>query len=160
MQASIGSGITLFESREIDRFRVPTSCFQVGVIPWHASVKRRLGTVWNIYTTLQAINFLSTLSFYGSYIYTRHENDNIKLLDDCPDDCPEDCSVLPNGERAACFIPKVLERRSIWRSQVLHAGFDFGVTDNLSFGLGIQAHLAGRRVFRSTTLMGQVTFSF
>lgn len=161
LQASVGSGITLFDSRETSRMRVPTSCFQVGVIPWHASVKRRQGTTWNIYTTLQALNYISSLSFYGSYVYTRHENDNIQLSDDdCPDDCPADCAVLPNGERAQCFLPKVLEQRSIWRSQVVHAGFDYAVTDNLSFGFSVQAYLAGRRVFRPTTVMGAVTFTF
>ena len=93
--------------------------------------------------------------------YTRHENDDIQLLDEnCSDDCPIDCEVLPNGERGPCFLTKLLEQRSIWRSQVVHGGFDYAVTDNLSFGFGVQAYIAGRRVFRPTTIMGQVTFSF
>ncbi len=146
-QFGIGASATFFESRDQEGFRVPASVHQVGVIPWKTNVRRRLGTVWNLYSTLKTPFFLDYLTFYGHYSYTRHERDTIRVCEDKP-------------ERVELFHPEILEERSTWRAQAVHAALEYHVAKNLRFGGGFQTFFEGRRIFRTVTIMGQVTFVF
>ena len=146
-QFGVGASATFFESRDEEDFRVPSSVHQVGIIPWKTNVRRRLGTSWNLYSTLKAPFFLDHLTFYGHYSYTRHERDTIKICEEKP-------------ERVEFFHPEILEEESTWRAQAVHAGLHYMAAKNLGFGASFQTLFEGRRVYRAVTMMGQVTFVF
>jgi hypothetical protein len=152
VQIGLGGGATFFETRELENYRVPSSVFQTNLIPWKTTVRRRLGTVWNFYATLKASPFMDGLSFYADYILTHHKADSIRVKD------PE----LVGGEvmRETLFKSEILEEQSVWRSQTIQAGCDYLITNNLSLAAGFQAQITGKRVYRSTTVFGQVTFWF
>ena len=83
------------------------------------------------------------LSFYANYIFVRHERDRITLK-----------------TASSVFLPGKLEDRSVWEAQKFHFGFDYEVTPELAFGLSAQAPITGSQVYRTTTLMGTIRFTF
>lgn len=147
MVIGFGGAITLFDSRTLENYRVPSSIHQSTLFPWQTTVKRRLGTTWNLYASLIAYEFIKGLSFFANYIFVRHERDSFSLQEQ-------------NKARADFFRVGVLEDISLWYAQYFYSGLRYAITKNLAFGLGVQSQITGSRVYRTTTVLGTVNFSF
>jgi hypothetical protein len=86
------------------------------------------------------------MSAYFNFIYTRHERDSIKMHD--------------TPSRNALFFPAKAEGESAFESKMVNAGFDYRLASGLSFGFGLQTPITGRRIYRTTTLMGSIRFIY
>lgn len=149
LQASFGGGVMFSNERELSGQRVPTSQYQAGIIPWKTNIHKHPGLTWYLNASFKADDFISTLSFYFDWLYTRHLKDSITLRETDP-------------ARKTAFevgLP-ILERDSEWKNQQINAGFNYRVTPLLAFGFGLQSYISGVRVYRTTTLMGSVTLTF
>ena len=145
---SIGGGVTFFETKTQDNQRVPNHRLQAGIYPWKTSIRRTIGPAINFNISLKTADIIDNLSFYFDYFYAKHNRDTIHISKGCPD------------THSSVFHPEMLEADSYWQSSMIHAGFDYRVTPNLSFGLSGQGHLSGRQVYRTYTVMGEITFTF
>ncbi len=149
IQTSFGGGVLFGNERELSNYRVPTSKYQVGIVPWKTNILKRPGVTWYVNASFKAEDFISTLSFYFDWIYTRHLKDSVTLRE-------------PNNTRSNAFKPGilVLETNSEFKNQQVSFGFNYQVTKFLAFGFGAQSYISGARVYRSTTLMGSATMTF
>jgi len=145
IQFGFGGGLTFFDKKNQGSYRVPSSNSQSGIYPWKTSIKKRPGTTWHVFAGFTAQEFLDKLSFYFNYVYTRKEKDSIGMSD--------------TATRNNYFKPKKLEDESSWQSQVIHFGLDYNVTPELSFGFGVQTPITGKKILRTTTLMGNIRFN-
>ncbi len=149
VQTSFGGGVMFANKRELSNQRVPTNIYQAGIIPWKTSLHKHPGLTWYLNASFKAEDFISTLSFYFDWLYTRHLKDSLTLRE-------------TDSLRYAAFsigIP-ILERDSEWKNQQASVGFNYRVTPLLSFGFGAQAYINGVRVYRTTTLMGSISLAF
>lgn len=149
IQTSLGGGIMIASERDLPGYRVPTSTFQAGIIPWKTTIRKHPGLTWYLNVSFKADDFISTLSFYFDWLYTRHMKDSITLKE-------------PDATRSAAFAVGVpmLERDSEWKNQQVHFGFDYHVTPLLAFGFGVQSYISGVRVYRTSTIMGTASLKF
>lgn len=149
-----GGGATLFESRIQKCQRVPSSLTQSTLYPWKATIKREPGTSWNAHVDLASLNFSDGLSFYFNYIYSKHESDKITLP------CKNCSEPDAQGNTEQLFFPHKLEKESEWDSQMLHFALDYEITDQLFMGVSVQLPIAGRRIYKTSTIMGSIRFHF
>jgi hypothetical protein len=144
IEIDFGAGVSLFESKIQTNQRVPTSLTQQSIYPWKATIYRRPGPVWNLHTGFKARDFIENLTFYGNFIYTKHERDRIRMRD--------------SATRNTYFKPEKLEAESAWESKMYSFGLDYKITPELELGFAVQAPITGRRIYRTTTLMGSLKF--
>ncbi|MCK4265592.1 hypothetical protein KAW80_04520 [Candidatus Babeliales bacterium] len=143
IQLGIGGNFSIFDEKKLRNFRVPSSLNQEVIYPWTTTVRMRPGMSWSLYGGFKGEDFIEGLSFYFNYIYTRHEEDGIKVL-----------------ENASLFKPGKLEDESVWNSQMIHFGLDYDITKELAFGAGVQLPVTGKRIYKTTTLQGNIRFRF
>jgi len=161
LQLCIGGGFLLFNSKDQTNVRMyaagstglpntsTNTDYQIGIIPWKTNINRRPGLTWYFNTSLKSEEFLGGLSIYLDYIYTQHLKDSITLQE-------------PNATRKAAFNNGLerYKRDTSWKNQQVGAGMDYKIADNLKLGGAVQAHISGVRVYRATTLLGGITFTF
>lgn len=147
IQLSFGGGVAFYETKGLSGFRVPTSEYQSGIYPWKTNVDRKPGEVWYANISMKAYDFIDNFSFFFDYIYTQHNKDDITI---------KECDTA----RASYFLPEKLEQVSRWKSNLVHAGINYRVTPGLEIGLSFNAHISGRRVYRTTTILGTMNFIF
>lgn len=154
VQLSFGGGAAFYDSRHIKDFRLPSHEFQMGVYPWTIDIKRTPGAVWYVNGSFKAYLFTENFSFYFDYIYTQHNRDSI--------DVDKDVVTYDQVEkdRKTLFFPKIVEEDSRWKSNIVHCGINYIVTDGLELGLSFNAHISGIRVYKDTTILGTMTFRF
>lgn len=172
----VGGCLTVFETKRQVR-RVPTHCLQQGVYPFKTYVKRRFGTGWNVNASMYAHNIFEHLNVYFEYLYSKHERDTITLCDccDCTGICDDGCSGCIGGCGNGCcgsgcgiicnptcetFFPSKLEEDSLWKSQMMHLGFEYIASPCVKFGVAGQTHVSGARVFKTHTIMATASFVF
>jgi len=143
LYVGFGGNISIFNDQIQRNYRVPSSNKQSAIYPWKTTIKKRPGISWNLHAGAKAENFVEFLSLYVNYIYSRHEKDNISVLN-----------------YASLFKPDKLEYESVWSSQNVHAGFEYKVTKNLCFGVAIQFPITGKQVYKTVTLQGDLRFNF
>jgi hypothetical protein len=82
----------------------------------------------------------------------------------CSDDiCDKYVCNLTASAKRQCILGKALcdfLTRSLWKDQKFNAGLIYRITDNLSLGGAIQAHISGVRVAKTTTVMGYMELKF
>jgi hypothetical protein len=144
---NLGGGITFFQTKTLSGQRVPSHRWQRTIYPWKATIQKRPGASWNINASLVAREIVEDLSAYFDFVYSKHEQDSIKMKEG-------------SASRNALFYPDILEKESLWVDQSVSLGFDYKITPDLAFGLCLQGHISGRRVFRNSTVMGSLAFSF
>jgi hypothetical protein len=132
-------GATHFFDRDFCNVPVPTSKFQSNLYPFQTTVNIQPGQNLHFGAKMFAYQFLGCLSFTFKYIVVLHRNDTICLKPFDP-----------------AFLPKILECKSSWLSQVANVGFNYDVSPYISLGFLWQAPLTERNAVRSTTLL----FSF
>lgn len=166
LQSSFGAGAVVSLEKDLNNYRVPSAnplnpnqpispsnplnpIKQSGFYPWKTSISKKPGTTWYANASFKADGFSDALSLYFDYIYTYHEKDSISLKES-------------DAKRAASFKPgiHVLEAQSSWKSQLINVGLGYRINKNLAFGGAFQAMISGVRVFKTTTAMGSVTFSW
>lgn len=152
MQLSFGGGVTMYNTRDLVGYHVPTSDFQSGLYPWRTSVSRQPGPLWYANISMKADDIMSkkdvpNFSVYFDYIYAQHMHDVIKLKE-------------PNAALAGAFKPELLQRDSSWRAQVLHGGIKCGLSKNVYLTFSAQGTISGARTYRPTTLLGGLIMSF
>jgi hypothetical protein len=147
VQLGFGGGAAFFGSKNYSNYRVPNSIHQSGIYPWPAKIKRNMGTVWYVNASFMAKDFIENLSLYFDYIHTQHEEDSIFMKE-------------ATNERNALFKPKKLEEESKWKGDFVHAGLNYRITPGLELGLSFNAHITGVRVYRTTTILGSITFNY
>jgi len=147
LQISGGAGMAIFNSRELNDQRVPTSDYQVGFIPWKTSISLDPGTLWYANVSFKAENFSPDFSFYLDYIYTHHAKDTITIKE-------------TNATRKALFKPQMLEEQSLWKAQQMNAGLKYDLTAHCSLGFAVQGYIGGERTFRTTTMLGSLIIVF
>ena len=146
VQLNVGGGLTYFEKKRRNNYRVPSTETQLGIYPWKVPVSMRLGTTWHLYAGFMSQHFAGKLSCFFNYVYTKKEKDSITMED--------------TATRNALFKPKKLENESSWESQVWHLGLDYDITEHLAFGISVQSPITGKKIARTLTLLGAVRFSF
>ena len=147
MAINLGGGITFFQTKTLSDQRVPSHRWQRTIYPWKAKIQKRPGTSWNVNASLVAKEIVESLSVYFDFVYSKHEQDSIKMKES-------------SASRNAFFYPDMLEKDSLWVDQSISLGFDYKLTPELAFGLCLQNHISGKRVFRNSTVMGTLTFNF
>ncbi len=150
-QAAFGAGVVIYPEKEFNDYRIPTSKYQVGVIPWKTKVEREPGITWYGNISAKGDNFINGLSAFFDFIYTSHEKDNFKLLES-------------NTDRKKVFEDngsmQEMERRSSWINQQVNIGLEYQIVKNLAIGGAVQAHISGKRVLQTVTVLGGMTFTF
>lgn len=151
LQGAFGGGILLgLNSRtQLDQ-RLPSSEYQVGLIPWKVpNITRRLGLTWYLNLSAKSEEFIEGLSIYFDFLYTKHLQDKITFhnLSQAASDAFQ--------EGLEEYLP-----RTSWKNQQVNVGFNYRLADQVSLGGAIQAHISGIRVYRSVTLLGGVTVTF
>jgi hypothetical protein len=144
---NFGAGITFFETKTLCGQRVPNHKDQFGIIPWKAKIKRQFGPAWNFTASVIGEKIIDELSVYFDYLYCKHERDSITIKEE-------------TTARNELFLPKKMEEESLWKSQMIQLGFNYQITPNLSFGAAGQTHISGRRVYKTHTVLGTITFTF
>lgn len=142
----IGAGacVTIFDEANIGKQYVPTSEYQYTLYPWQTTVTKRPGALWKVYATMKAHHFIDYLSCYMSYVLVAHERDSISL----------------SGTNKALFLPLKLAQDGQYNAQLLHIGFEYEVTPALRFGLGVQSVFAGKKIWKTSTVAGSLSFVF
>ena len=143
LHLTFGGGAAIYGTKTRSNFRVPTSLTQNTIYPWKTRVKHKPGITWNLYGGFKAEGFNGSTSFYFNYIYTRHEHDNITVRDN-----------------STLFLPGKLENESSWESQMALFGIDCKLAKELELGVGVQAPITGKRIYKATTLLGNIRFLF
>lgn len=154
IQTSFGGGALVSFEKDLVNYRVPSAngknpIKQSGFYPWRTSVANRPGTTWYANASFKADGFSDALSLYCDYLYTYHQTDSFSLKE-------------MNDTRAAAFKPGLhhLKKTSSWKSQLVNVGLGYKVNNNLAFGGALQSMIGGVRVFKTTTIMGSVTFTW
>lgn len=147
LQFSIGGGGVFYGERTLRCQRVPTSIYQVGIIPWKTDIKRKPGSLWYLDLALKAEDFIPDFSFYLEWQYTEHQHDEICVINQSEGPCP-------------LFLPGVLEERSKWKIQNVTASIKYNFSKNCAIGLGLEGVIHSERTYRSTTLFGSVIITF
>jgi hypothetical protein len=132
-------GYTHFFSHSFDKVHVPTSEFQNNIYPFATDVNVRPGTNWHFTGTMAAHHFLHRLSMYFEYCMVEHKEDEITLKTPDP-----------------AFMPKVLEKKTFWKTKKINIGFTYDISPNSSLGFVWQAPLSERGTYKSSTVL----FSF
>ena len=101
---------------------------------------------------IHAYHFLPNSSFWAEYSVISHAQDDIKV---CRSFIPTDSIYFESGldvERAECL--------SKWESHIANFGVNFDLSDNFSIGLAFQAPVRQRNVYKSSTVLGTITFLY
>jgi hypothetical protein len=154
VQLSVGGGALVCDSRKYSDFRFPTNPYQSGFYPWTTKIDEKPGTTWYFNTSFKAENFIPNLSFYFDYVYTYHGKDEITVEEPSTGVNQWTRKVAFNSEKSD-YID-----RSIWKDQKFNAGLSYRIARQLALGFAIQAHISGRRVFKTTTEMGYIDLTF
>jgi len=137
-------GFDYFFEKTFSNYPLPTSKLQKGIYPFRATVEIHPGYNWHFGLKLNAHHFLGKLSFYAQWVIIEHMNDKITACD--------------NADGA--FKPEVLEKRSGWKAQIINTALNYDVSPHVGLGFLWQAPISQRNVFRSTTVMFGINFSF
>lgn len=129
-------GYTHYFKRDVCNMFIPTSCYQQAIYPFSTDACVQPGDNWLFGAKLTAYHFIERLSFFFEYILVQHEKDSIKLHHADP-----------------AFLPRILENRSSFRTQVANIAFNYDISPNIGLGILWQAPLKQQCAFRSTTLM-------
>lgn len=147
IQIGFGGGAAFYESKNIKSYRVPSSIYQAGIYPWKASIKKSPGAVWYVNASFKAEKFIEDFSFFFDYIHTEHIKDSIKMQE-------------TDSTRNQYFKPERLEEDSKWRANVIHSGLNYHVSPGLEMGISFQAPMSGARIYKTTTILGTISFNF
>ncbi|MEG7715406.1 hypothetical protein, partial [Listeria monocytogenes] len=90
-------------------------------------------------------NFIEGFHFYADYVYTRHEKDKIKVIDDKLITIPNltlDTTTPPKIDdveskqvkRSTLFVPQKLRKESEWFSNSMNMGLNYSASPQLEFG--------------------------
>jgi hypothetical protein len=140
-----------YNSRILNNYPVPTHKYQSGYYPWKANIDRKPGVTWALNASMKAPDFIKGLSAYFDFVYTQHEKDTITYRSNDYSDSPADKNIFSTSQ---------LENESDWTSQQYNLGMDYRITKNLVFGAAFQSSLTGKRVYRTTTVLGSMKFEF
>lgn len=146
LQLCFGLGGIFYGSKEYSDYRIPNSQYQQGIFPWLAKVKREPGNIWYANASMKASFFSTNFSFYFDYIHSEHLKDKFTMKDDT--------------DKNALFYTKTLEENSAWKNNLVQGGINYKVTNGLELGLGFQAHISGVRVYKTTTVLGTLSFNY
>lgn len=142
-QIGFGGGVAFFPCRTFCDYRMPTSQYQVGMIPWKTSITRRPGEVWYFNLSMKSDEFEPGFSFFGDYIFTQHTRDDITLNESDP-------------KRLEAF-KKGLNHyicKTSWKAQNYNLGIKYSITSNCAISLGAQGYINGIRTYRTSTIFG------
>ncbi|MBD3273185.1 hypothetical protein GF385_02425 [Candidatus Dependentiae bacterium] len=147
IQFGFGVGLAYFFERDLDDYRIAANDSQQAIFPWKAKIKKDPGLLWNFNASLKALQFLDNFSAYMDFIYLRHNRDEITMRED-------------DEDRNDYFLPSTNEENSKWWATIFQGGVEYVFSKGLQIGIGFQAHLSGRRVYRTTTILGTMSFVF
>jgi len=151
VQTSFGTGLLFAQERSFVKYRVPSSENQSGIIPWTTGVTNRPGVTWYGNISFKAVDWIEGLGIYCDFIYTQHHKDEF-TINECD---PTRKKAFEDGDG-----PRILAEQSCWKNQQANIGFDYRINKNLAFGFGLQCHISGLRVYRTTTALGSISFCF
>jgi hypothetical protein len=151
---NFSGGITHFFRHTYCNYRLlPTNMYESGVFPYTADVTIEPGLTWHMTAGMHAYHFLSNLSVWAEYVIVSHAQDEIKI---CRSFIPSTSNYFKHGflvERAEEFYTK-------WEAHVINIGFNYDLSPHLTVGVLWQAPVKQRNVYRSTTIMGTLTFYY
>jgi hypothetical protein len=149
-QTAFGAGVVVYPKKDFDNYRIPSSTYQVGIIPWKTKVSREPGTTWYGNISAKSDNFIDGISAFFDFMYTRHEQDEFTLRETDP---IRKTTFEANGAM------QEMERRSRWINQQVNFGLEYQVVKNLAIGTAVQAQVSGKRVL-TTVRHGDSVASF
>ena len=153
MQLSFGGGTTIYSSRTLANYRIPTSNNQSGIYPWVTNITRAPGPLWYVNISMKADNIMSkkdipNFSVYFDYVYAQHKHDKFTI------------SGQQTTAPSLTTLPGMLEADSSWKAQTLHAGVKCALSKNVALTFAAQKSLPGARTYRPTTLLGGLVMNF
>lgn len=189
VQLSVGGGVNICDTHEYLMFRLPSNVYQEGFYPWVSKVEEKPGETWYFNASFKAANFIKDLSFYFDFIHLHHEKDEYCIKNTicvrdsscclssassscCSTSCGEVCSKdvcnkyscdLIASDKRQCLLGGELcdfVEKTLWKDQKFNAGLIYRITDNLSLGGAVQAHISGIRVAKTVTLLGHIDLTF
>jgi hypothetical protein len=143
VEVGIEGGITHFFPRDIHNMHIPTSVYQTGIFPFATDVTLQPGMNWHFGAKLAAYHFVDRLSGHFQYLIVEHKDNQICLKNPDP-----------------AFLPKVLEKRSGWKSHMIDAGATYDISPNAGFAFVWQAPTLQRNAYRSSTILFSIYGTF
>ena len=101
----------------------------------------RKGINWDFALYMSAYHFIYNLSAYVQYVFVNHDKDNFNVI------------AITHGGDTPQLCDK-LHDESEWQFQAINTALNYDISQNFMLGLGFQIPVAGRAVFRSTTIIG------
>ena len=147
VQFSFGGGGAFFWGRDLNDYYVPSHKYQSGIYPWKANIRRKPGPVWYVNAAFKAYLFTEFFSFFFDYIYIQHNKDSVDIR-------------TTNVANQSVFQPEMLEEDSKWKSNIVHAGLNYIVSEAIEMGLSCHFHLSGAKVYKTTSVLGTIKLSF
>lgn len=130
-------GLNYFFERRIKHYNLPTDVYQQGVFPFFAPVDVTPGLNFNFRAVFNAYHFVDRLSAFAEYVFVKHEQDRIKLVN------PDPAFIIKQAECPTKFV-----------SQFVNTSLYYDISPNIQLGLFAQFPVAQRNAYRSTTYMG------
>lgn len=149
---TFAAGFAYFFKRDICNFRLPTNSAESGIFPYSADVTIRPGPTWHANIGIHGYHFLPNCSFWAEYSVVSHTQDDIKV---CRSFIPENSNYFETG-----FDVERAEHFSKWEAHMANFAFNFDLSDNFSIGILFQAPVRQRNVYKSSTLLGTITFVY
>lgn len=140
----IGStvGVVTFSRRTENNLRMPNNPEQSVLYPYNASATINPGNTWFASLLLNCHNFEENLTFFMQYMYVGHSKDKVTLTNP-----------------STVFLPKVLENKSMWSSQVANVGLTYEVSPSITIGCGGQIPLKQMNAYRTATFILSIAAS-
>lgn len=146
------AGITHFFSHEFSNVRLPTNVYEGAIFPYKADIKREPGLTWHVSIAMNSYRFLENLSVWAEYMIESHAQDKIHV---CRSFIPSTSKYFKKG-----FIDEYTETLTKWEVHLFNFGFNYDLSANLSIGFFWQAPVKQRNAYRSTTVMGTISFVY
>jgi hypothetical protein len=149
---SFAGGFSYFFKHDYCNFRMPTNFAESGIFPYAADVSLQPGPTWHFNVGMHAWHFLDNLSFWAEYCVISHAQDKITV---CRSFIPENSRYFESG-----FQVERVEHLSKWEVQLANIGFNYDLFDCLSIGLFWQAPIKQRNAYKSSTILGTISFVY
>jgi hypothetical protein len=150
------AGFNHYFKRDLECYRVPTTEFQNGIIPYKTKVCVDPGDTWHTSIFMNSRYFVEHTSFWAQYVYITHNKDKICILNSPTVATADD----PLNEQVQAFLPGQLECKSFWNAQLFNFGLNYDISPNFSLGLLAQVPIARTNAYRSSMFMASLNMFF
>lgn len=166
------AGFTHFFREKYCNYPLPTYESESLIFPYRADVIIKPGTTWHAALSLYAWHFLENLSFWGEYVLTSHENDDIKVCRSLlppnsifnPETTASDATILAAEnlgiKTRRGYLVDQAECLTKWESHLFNVGFTYDISPYVQLGIMWQSSFKQRNAYRSSTVLGSIMMTY